>query len=72
MGRHIPDDLSVVGYDNIPMASVFAPPLTTVDQLAPDMGQTAASMLFEILRGGQPDSIEMPTQLIIRHSSVAI
>lgn len=69
MGRHIPNNLSVVGYDNIPMVSVFAPPLTTVDQLAPDMGQTAALMLFDVLRGARPGSVEMPTKLIIRQSA---
>jgi DNA-binding LacI/PurR family transcriptional regulator len=69
IGRSVPDDLSVVGYDNIPMASVFAPPLTTIDQLAPDMGQIAAQMLFDILRGERPESIETPTKLIVRQSS---
>jgi len=69
MGRNIPDDLSVTGYDNIPTAAVFAPPLTTVDQRSPDQGRLAAQMLFEVLGGKSPDPVLLPPHLVVRQSS---
>jgi len=64
MGRHIPRDLTVTGYDGIPAAASFAPPLTTIDQGASDIGQTAARMLFDVLEGATPDSLVVPVSLI--------
>ncbi len=69
MGRHVPDDLTVVGYDNIPTAALFAPSLTTIDQRAPDLGRVAARMLFAVLDGANPEPVELPTDLIVRQSS---
>jgi DNA-binding LacI/PurR family transcriptional regulator len=69
MGRRVPDDLTVVGYDNIPMAEVFAPPITTVDQQAPELGRVGAHMLFDVLHGHRPDPVELPTYLVVRQSS---
>jgi DNA-binding LacI/PurR family transcriptional regulator len=68
-GRRVPTALTVAGYDDIPMASVFAPPLTTVSQHGPDLGSRAASMLFDVLAGRQPQPVTMPTTLIVRQSS---
>ncbi|MBN2305009.1 MAG: LacI family DNA-binding transcriptional regulator [Anaerolineae bacterium] len=72
MGRHVPDNLTVVGYDDIPTAALFAPPLTTIDQRAPELGQLAARMLFGVLNGDHPESIELPTYLIPRQSSARV
>jgi DNA-binding LacI/PurR family transcriptional regulator len=69
LGRHVPRDLTVVGFDNIPNAALFAPPLTTIDQHAAELGKTAARMLFNILAGGNPESIKQPVSLVIRESS---
>lgn len=69
LGRQIPDDLTIVGYDNIPTAASFSPPLTTIDQQAPELGRTAAQMLFQVLDKKTPEPIHMPTQLIVRQSS---
>jgi len=71
MGWRVPDDLTVVGYDDIPYAAVFSPPLTTISQQAPELGRVAARMLFEVLRGGRPEPIEVPTHLVIRQSSAS-
>ncbi len=71
MGRIIPYDLTVVGYDDIPMSSVFSPPLTTIDQQAALLGQTAAQMLLEILAGKHPEPVQVPTYLVVRQSSAA-
>lgn len=72
LGYNIPETLTVIGYDDIPTAAVFAPPLTTVDQQAPELGRTAAAMLFEILDGKTPQPIELETRLIVRNSSAKI
>lgn len=68
-GRRVPDDLTVIGYDDIPMAAAFAPPLTTIDQQAPELGRTAVRALFDLLNDKPAQSIVLPTRLIIRQSS---
>jgi LacI family transcriptional regulator len=71
MGLRIPDDLSVVGFDNIPDASYLD--LTTVDQFIFEMGFVAIQMLIKLINGefhdGQP--YKMETQLVIRKSCQA-
>jgi LacI family repressor for deo operon, udp, cdd, tsx, nupC, and nupG len=69
MGRQVPEDVSIVGYDNIPSAASLLPPLTTVDQQAPELGRIAAHMLFEVLKDKTPKSIILPTRLVLRESS---
>ncbi|MFJ5624419.1 LacI family DNA-binding transcriptional regulator [Peribacillus loiseleuriae] len=51
-GIKIPDDVSIIGYDNLSIAEMAIPPLTTVGQPLIKMGKTAASMLFEMLESG--------------------
>lgn len=70
-GRGVPDDIAVVGFDNIPMARHTEPPLTTVRQPAREMGETAASMLLGHLGGeSAPDEpVVLPTELIVRKSA---
>ncbi len=50
-GLSVPDDISVVGYDNIPLAGSLNPPLTTVDQHADEKGACAARILIDIIEG---------------------
>lgn len=69
IGRDVPNNLTVVGYDDIPMAAAFSPSITTVDQQAPELGRAAAHILFDVLDDRSPDSVELPTHLIIRQSS---
>ena len=69
MGRRVPEDLTVVGYDDIPAAAVFSPALTTIDQQAPELGRVAVQMLFDVLKGNKPEPVDVPTRLIIRQSS---
>jgi LacI family transcriptional regulator len=71
-GLNIPQDVAVVGFDNIPTAKLVSPPLTTVDQFQQRIGQRAAEMLFERLDGAAPPfgrSEELPHQLIVRASA---
>ena len=70
-GLRIPDDISIVGFDDIPMAAYFDPPLTTVRQPSREIGAGAAQMLFDLLEKKQ-DAVEavlMPTSLVVRGSS---
>jgi len=69
----VPEDLSVVGYDDIPLASYSNPPLTTVAQPIYDMGVVAASMLLERLHdpGGPARQLVLDVELQIRQSTAA-
>jgi LacI family transcriptional regulator len=72
-GRTVPDDIAVVGFDDIPMAQHTEPPLTTVRQPMREMGETAARMLLAHL-GGTPapdEPVVLPTELIVRQSAPA-
>ncbi len=69
-GLRIPEDIAVVGFDDIPSAGVSKPPLTTVRQPIQRSGSVAAEMLIENIE--HPDSppcrIVLPTELVIRSS----
>jgi LacI family transcriptional regulator len=69
----IPDDVSVVGFDNIPQSAMINPSLTTVQQPLEQMGRVATQMLLGVLKNPQKDvnRIELPTELIIRSSTSA-
>src|SRR6201997_655244 len=54
LGLIIPEDLSLVGFDDIPMAEMLAPPLTTIWQPAEDLGRTAVLLLVRHLRDRAP------------------
>ena len=73
-GWRIPDDISVVGFDNIPQSALVYPPLTTVQQPLEQMGRVATQMLLGILKNPEKDTnrIELPTELIIRASTSAL
>jgi len=68
---HVPDDLSVVGFDDIQEASLISVPLTTVAQPRIEIGIRAVEVLIERLRGHhtQPTQIVLPTRLVVRLSS---
>lgn len=70
-GKTIPEDISVIGFDDIPWAAYFAPPLTTVRLPAREIGQEAARLILNILEN-QPaltEDILLPTELILRSST---
>ncbi len=70
-GLRVPEDISVVGFDDIPQASLVRPALSTVRQPLEQMGRMAVQMLMEIFRdpGVPPRRIELPTELILRDST---
>jgi LacI family transcriptional regulator len=68
----IPDDIAVVGFDDISAAKLVTPTLTTVAQFQRQMGERAAQMLMDRLRGdaaGPGKTVEMPFELILRGST---
>jgi DNA-binding LacI/PurR family transcriptional regulator len=73
-GLSVPGDIAVVGFDDIPGAEYFSPPLTTVRQPAHKMGATAANLLFDVIDGKHdpefPPVIFDP-ELVIRASAAA-
>jgi LacI family transcriptional regulator len=66
----IPDDLSVIGFDNVPEAGLADPPLTTVDQSIERMGAIAAEVVIKLIAGEPPEQLvhKVPTRLVIRQS----
>ena len=73
-GLRVPDDLSVVGFDNIPEAAYYNPALTTVDQFMDRMGYVATEMLISLVSGEplENDLYKVPTKLIVRDSGRAV
>ena len=68
---HIPEDLSVIGFDDLPVAEWVGPPLTTVRQPLAEMAVTAARLVLSMARGEQPSQtrLELATELIVRDST---
>ena len=72
LGRHVPNDIAVVGMDDIDLGKVCTPTLTTVSLLASERGRVAAELLFERLGnpGLEPRKVTVMPKLIVRESSV--
>jgi DNA-binding LacI/PurR family transcriptional regulator len=69
-GRLVPDDVAVVGFDDIEMARYTDPPLTTVRQPIEQIGRTLAGQLLRQLAGERIEpAVVLPTELVIRDSS---
>jgi LacI family transcriptional regulator, repressor for deo operon, udp, cdd, tsx, nupC, and nupG len=72
-GLHVPDDLSVIGFDDIRFAQYMDPPLTTIRQPMRELGEATVRLLLNILRGNVKDavSVTLPHALIVRASTAA-
>lgn len=72
-GIKIPQQMSIVGFDNIPYAEFWHPSITTVSQPADEIGKRAVDMLVAMIEGQELtlESKILPTQLIVRDSSGA-
>lgn len=69
MGLAVPDDLSVIGFDNIPESALVNPPLTTIMQPLQRMGAEALRLLVDLIAGVERDiHIRLPTELVVRAS----
>ncbi len=69
-GIRVPDDISVIGYDNIDLSAYFSPPLTTIHQPKRRLGKTAVEILLERLKDKDHEKriFEMQPELMIRAS----
>jgi LacI family transcriptional regulator len=77
LGRRVPEDLAIVGYDDIPEAEYFWPPLTTVRQNLTELGGTAVELLIKMIAAKQqgdtaflPECVWLKPELIVRNSSM--
>lgn len=69
-GRQIPEDVSVVGFDDLPEAPYFSPPLTSVRQDFAELGRRAMALLERVLAGEQSPVVDLvPTSLVVRTST---
>ncbi len=70
VGLRVPEDLGVVGFDDLSFSSLLTPPLTTVAQMRMDLGLRAVNLLLDRIEGlaGPAQHVELPTNLIIRES----
>jgi LacI family xylobiose transport system transcriptional regulator len=68
---HVPEDLGVVGFDDLPIARWVSPPLTTVRQPLIEMAEAAAEVVVALARGEEPPQtrVELATELIVREST---
>ncbi len=68
-GLRVPDDLSVVGFDDIPFAGYIDPPLTTIHQPKDEMGRLAMRMLLDLLDEKKVANVLVPGKLTVREST---
>jgi LacI family transcriptional regulator, galactose operon repressor len=70
-GVRVPDDLSVIGFDDIAYATMVGPMLTTVRQPLGELGRTAVNLLLRLLErpSSEPRQIELSTRLVVRDTT---
>ena len=75
-GIRIPEDISLIGFSNLPAPDMFNPPLSTITQPAQEIGHLAAERLIELIehkqRASPPAIVKLPTTLTVRESSAAL
>jgi LacI family transcriptional regulator len=72
-GMRVPEDVSIVGFDDVEHAAIVTPALTTVRQPLAEMGRTAVSLLSRLLEGQRIEAlhVELATRLVVRDSTEA-
>lgn len=69
-GRRVPDDISVVGFDDLPEAAYLDPPLTSVRQDFPELGRRTMALLERVLAGEEQPTVDLVhTSLVVRAST---
>jgi len=69
-GRRVPDDVAVIGFDDLEISRISDPPLTTVRQPMVDIGRTMARQVLRLADGDDvPAAVILPTELVIRQSA---
>jgi LacI family transcriptional regulator len=74
IGLAIPQEVSIVGFDNVPESALGSPPLTTVEQPIQQMGSEAVRLLIDLIENPSrpPARVVFPTRLVVRQSCQAI
>ena len=69
-GLRIPEDIALVGFDDVPLSRYVDPPLTTVHLPAIDLARRSSELLIALIQGNQPEEphILLETHLIVRQS----
>ncbi len=68
-GRRVPEDIAVVGYDDLSVAGYNNLPLTTVRQNIPLAGKLLAQNLIQLIQTGIVTKVTLPVELVIRKSA---
>lgn len=70
VGLRVPEDIAFVGFDDLPVATLANPPLTTIHQPIAEFGERAVEMLIDLIENGvkPPRRVIMDTELVIRES----
>jgi LacI family transcriptional regulator len=73
LGRRVPEELSVVAYDDMPLADYLTPPLTTIRMPLAELGATAVDALVEQILGAEPEDVVVPggPEVVVRGSTAA-
>jgi len=69
-GKRIPDDISIMGFDDIPWAQYSDPPLTTIRLPAQELANRACLLLLDLMKGSEPEerNLVLETELVVRQS----
>jgi len=68
-GRRVPQEMKVIGFDDLEIAQMAVPPLTTIENPFFEIGRTAAKLLIGAITGQPAGSARLPTRLIVRESA---
>lgn len=69
-GRSLPDDVAIVGYNDLDLAAALPVPLTSVDSRLVEVGRRALGTLLELVHGGDPETVLLEPRLVARASTV--
>ena len=69
LGLRIGTDVALVSFDDIDWLALLDPPVSVIAHSVADMGRIAVDMLRTVIDGGAPESVRLPSRLIVRASS---
>ena len=67
-GIRVPEDVSLIGFDDESSAAYMVPPLTTVRQPSVEIGQRAAAAILDLIKGNTPDLTPFRAELVVRET----